>query len=247
MTTDRPIAETRRIARRAGLLYTLVALIAPIGLFYVPGRLIVSGNATETAARIAAHPGLLRLGMGTELLHQALEVWMVLVLFNLFRPVGVLLSRQMLVLGLIPIPMVFLNVINELAALGLVLPGPWTLSIDPAQRQSLALFFLHLHAQGLQLAEVFWGLWLLPLGVLVWRCGFIPKLIGACTLAGGVGYLLDSGFALLAPSLADLLGSSVVILQLGEPVMILWLLIAGARSATSRAPAGQASALPFRN
>ena len=229
MDTQRPLPETRRLARCAGLLYTLVALIAPIGLFYVPGRLVVPGNAGETAARIVAHPGLLRLGMGTELFHQALEVWLVLVLFELFRPVGLRLSRQMLVLGLIPIPLVFLNVINELAALGLVLPGPSALAIDPGQRQSLALFFLHLHAQGLQLAEVFWGLWLFPLGLLAWRSGFMPRLIGACAIAGGTGYLLDAGLNLLAPSLADSLGSGVVALQLGEPVMILWLLIAGAR------------------
>ena len=168
--------------------------------------------------------------MGTELFHQALEVWMVLVLFRLFRPVGAQLSRQMLVLGLIPIPMVFLNVLNELAALGLAMPGPATLAIDPAQRQSMALFFLHLHAQGLQLAEIFWGLWLFPLGLLMWRSGFMPRLIGACAIAGGIGYLVDAGLALLAPALSDHLGGGVVVLQLGEPVMILWLLIAGARS-----------------
>jgi len=229
MTSERPLAESRRIARIAGLLYTLVAVIAPIGLFYVPGRLIVVGNAGETAARIAAHPGLLSLGMGTELFHQALEAWMVLVLFTLFRPVGVQLSRQMLVLGLIPIPMVFLNVLGELAALGLVVPGPAALAIHPAQRQAWALFFLHLHAQGLQLAQIFWGLWLFPLGLLIWRSGFMPRLVGACAIAGGVGYLLDAGCALLAPALSASLGSSVVVLQLGEPVMILWLLIGGAR------------------
>ena len=230
MTSERPLSESRRIARLAGFLYTLVAVIAPIGLFYVPGRLIVAGNAVETTARIAAHPGLLRLGIGTELFHQALEVWMVLVLFKLFRPVGAQLSRQMLVLGLIPIPMVFLNVLNELAALGLAVPRPATLAIDPAQRQSMALFLLHLHAQGLQLAEIFWGLWLFPLGLLIWRSGFMPRLIGACAIAGGIGYLVDASLALLAPALSDRLGGGVVALQLGEPVMILWLLLAGARS-----------------
>lgn len=239
MTSERPLADSRRSARLAGLLYTLVAVIAPIGLFYVPGRLIVAGNAGETVARIAAHPGLLRLGMGTELFHQALEVWMVLVLYHLFRPVGLQLARQMLVLGLLPIPLVFLNVLNELAALGLAVPGPATLAIDPAQRQSLALFFLHLHAQGLQLAQVFWGLWLFPLGLLIWRSGFMPRVVGACAIAGGVGYLLDTGLALLAPALAERLGGGAVALQLSEPVMILWLLIGGARQ---RAPARLAAA-----
>ncbi len=230
MTDQRPISDIRRLARRAGLLYTLVALIAPVGLFYVPGRLIVYGDAAQTTARIAAAPGLLRLGIGTELLHQAIEVWLTLALFELFTPVGRALSRQMLVLGLIPIPMVFLNVVNELAALGLALPGSSALAIDPAQRQSWLLFFLHLHGQGLQLAEVFWGLWLLPLGVLAWRSGFIPRIVGAAAIAAGAGYVLDATLALLAPPSWNVTGLDVTFLELGEPVFILWLLIVGARS-----------------
>ena len=230
MTAERPIADIRRLARRAGLLYALVALIAPIGLFYVPGRLIVHGDAAQTAARIAAAPGLLRLGIGTELLHQAIEVWLTLALFELFRPVGRSLSRQMLVLGLIPIPMVFLNVVNELAALGLASPGPSALAMDPAQRNSLLLFFLHLHGQGLQLAEVFWGLWLFPLGLLAWRSGFMARIVAVAAIAGGTGYLLDAALALLAPSSWNVLSFGVTFLELGEPVLILWLLIVGARS-----------------
>ncbi len=230
MTTERPLAQTRRTARWAGLLYTLVAVIAPIGLFYVPGRLVDAGDAALTAARIAAHPDLLRLGMASELFHQALEVFLVLALVALFRPVDRSLTRQMAILGLIPIPMVFLNVLNELAALALVTGGPALAAIEPPQREALALFFLHLHGLGLQLAQVFWGLWLLPLGVLAWRSGFIPRVFAVGAGIGGLGYLVEAVGHLVAPALGHALGNGVVALELGEPLMILWLLVGGARA-----------------
>jgi hypothetical protein len=229
MTTERPFAQTRRTARWAGLLYTLVAVIAPIGLFYVPGRLVDAGDAALTAARIAARPDLLRLGMASELLHQALEVFLVLALVALFRPVDRPLTRQMAILGLIPIPMVFLNVLNELAALALVTGGPALAALAPAQREALALFFMHLHGLGLQLAQVFWGLWLFPLGLLAWRSGFIPRLFAVSACIGGLGYLVEAVGRLVAPALGSALGNGVVVLELGEPLMILWLLVGGAR------------------
>src|SRR4051812_5294333 len=111
------MSPLQKQARLAGLLYTLVALTAPIGLIYVPNELFVAGNATATADHIRASGGLLRLGMASELFHQAIEVFLVLVLYALFKPVHKPLARQMVVLGLLPIPIVFANVVNESAAL----------------------------------------------------------------------------------------------------------------------------------
>lgn len=230
----------RRQARLAGLLYFLVALIAPYGLMVVPAKLLVAGDAQATAQRIAAHPGVLRLGMATEVVHQAIEVFMVLVLYQLFKPVHRMLARQMLVLGLIPIPMVFLNVLAEVAA-GLLADGPaWLHAFDRAQLDALALLCMNLHAHGLQLAAVFWGLWLLPLGLVSLRSGFIPKVFGGSVIAAGTGYLLGALADLLAPSLQAALATPTLLLELGEPAMILWLLLAGARAKPNTAPAAPA-------
>lgn len=218
----------RRQARVAGLLYFLVALIAPYGLMVVPARLLVAGDAQATAQRIAAHPDVLRLGMATEVVHQAIEVWMVLVLYQLFRPVQRMLARQMLVLGLIPIPMVFLNVLAEVAA-GLFADGPaWLHAFDRPQLDALALLAMQLHAHGLQLAAFFWGLWLVPLGLLSLRSGFIPKVFGAAAIAAGVGYVLGAASDLLVPALKPAFALPAFVLQLGEPALILWLLLGGA-------------------
>jgi len=225
----------RRQARLAGALYLLVALIAPYGLFVAPGRLVVPGDAPSTAQRIAANAGVLHLGMATEFAHQAIEVFMVLVLYQLFKPVHRMLARQMLVLGLIPIPMVFLNVLTEVAA-GLFADGPaWLHAFDRAQLDALALLCMQLHAHGLQLAAFFWGLWLLPLGLLALRSGFIPKVFGGLVIAAGSGYLLGAVADLLVPTLRSTAALPALLLELGEPAMILWLVLGGATR--GRAPA----------
>jgi len=160
--------------------------------------------------------------------HQAIEVWMVLVLYQLFRPVQRMLARQMLVLGLIPIPMVFLNVLAEVAA-GLFADGPaWLHAFDRPQLDALALLAMQLHAHGLQLAAFFWGLWLVPLGLLSLRSGFIPKVFGAAAIAAGVGYVLGAASDLLVPALKPAFALPAFVLQLGEPALILWLLLGGA-------------------
>ncbi len=223
--------DNKRQARIAGWLYLLVAISAPLGLMVVPGKLIVAGDATATASLIASHASLLRAGMASELFHQALEVFMVLVLYNLFKPVHRTLARQMLVLGLVPIPMVFINVLGEVAAATFASPPAWLAVLGKPQLDALALLAMHLHATGLQLAAVFWGLWLLPFGLLALRCGFIPKVFGWLVIASGIGYLIGSFTTLIAPQLEDALGTPTFILLLGEPMMILWLALVGARAA----------------
>ena len=229
--------DNQRRARIAGILYLLVAVSAPFGLMVVPGRLIVGNDAAATAALVAGHATLLRLGMLSELFHQALEVFMVLVLYDLFKPVGRTLARQMLVLGLIPIPMVFLNVLGEVAAATVASPPGYLSVFAKPQLDALVLLFMHLHAIGLQLAAVFWGLWLVPFGLLAWRSGFIPRVFGALVIASAVGYLTGSFTSLIAPQFADALATPTFVLLLGEPLMILWLALAGATRGGVVAPA----------
>src|SRR5256885_120439 len=115
------ISRTRRDARVAGVLYLVIALTAPIGLLYVPGKLIVSGNAAATADRIRASEWLLRLGIGSELSHQIIGIFLVLALYRLFRAVDEYHASLLVILGmLLSLPIVFVNVLNEIAALILV-------------------------------------------------------------------------------------------------------------------------------
>jgi len=91
----------------AGALYLLVALIAPIGVIYVPSKAVRCGQCVATAAAIRGSEWLLRAGIASELIHQTIEVFLILVLYRLFKPVQESWAKQMLMLGLIPIPIVF--------------------------------------------------------------------------------------------------------------------------------------------
>ena len=129
----------QRQARLAGGLYLLLALTAPIGLIYVPGQLLVAGDATATADRLRASAWLLRVGVGSELFHQVVQVYLVLVLYRLFRPVHEGLARQLVALGaLVSVPVVFATALTELGALLVVSGAPWLAAFPGPQLDALA-------------------------------------------------------------------------------------------------------------
>jgi hypothetical protein len=227
--------STRKQARIAGLLYALIAATAPVGLIYVPGKLFVNGDATATADHIRASESLLRIGIASELFHQTIEVFLVLVLYGLFKAVNKSLARQLAILGLVPISIVFLNVLNEIAALILVSGANFLAVFGKPQLDALAMFFVRLHGQGLQVAAIFWGLWLVPFGLLVMRCGFIPTALGVLIMIAGLGYVVDSFTSLILPHYTSTVGGVAGVLELGELPIIPWLLIWGAKAQSSNA------------
>jgi hypothetical protein len=222
----------RKQARVAGALYLLMGVSAPLGLLVVPGRLIVSGDATATANQIRASEWLLRAGIASELFHQVVGIFLVLALYRLFKSVSETLAVQVVILGaLVSVPIMFVNVLNELAALTLARGAPFLAPFDRPQLDALAYLFVRLHSRGIDVASVFWGLWLFPFGLLVIRSGFIPKILGALLIAGGIGYIAAAMASLVLPPgpVTTMIGSVAEILEFGEIPIILWLAIWGAR------------------
>jgi hypothetical protein len=234
--------STRKQARFAGLLYALLGITAPLGLLLVPETLIVSQNATATADHIRASEGLLRAGIGSELFHQIVVVFLVLALYRLFKAVNKNHARQLVILGaLVSVPIVFVNVLNEIAALILVRDTGFLAVLEKPQLDALAYLFIRLHSQGLVVASIFWGLWLFPFGLLVIRSGFIPRWIGVSLFIGGLGYLASSFIFLVLPPSAHPLGQFAAMLEVGELPVMVWLLFWGAKEQRlgerNRAPA----------
>jgi len=222
--------STKKQARAAGILYFLLGITAPIGLEYVPAKLIVSGDATATADRIRSSEALLRVGIGSELFHQAVCVFLALALYRLFKPVSENLARQLVALGaFVSVPIMFLNVVNEVAALTLVSGAGYLSAFSKPQLDALAYLFIRMHGQGIVVASIFWGLWLFPFGLLVIRSGFIPRFLGVLLLIAGVAYLVAAFGTLLMPKLAHTVGPIAGILEIAEVPIIFWLLIWGAR------------------
>jgi hypothetical protein len=228
--------STKKQARVAGLLYLLASIIGFFCLAYVPGKLIVSGDATATANRIRASETLLRFGIASELTSFIIFIFVVLALYRLFKAVSEKHAVAMATLLLISIPISLLNVLNEIAALILVSGASFLSAFEKGQLDALAYMFLRLHGQGFIVAQIFWGLWLFPFGILVIRSGFIPRFLGYLLFIAASGYLAISFTSLLLPAYRHLVDQFAMVLEAGELPIIFWLLIWGAKVPLDRPP-----------
>ena len=156
-------------------------------------------------------------------------IFVVLTLYRLFKGVNQKHALVMAILLLVSIPISLLNVLNDIAALILVSGADFLSVFDKGQLDALAYLFLRLHGQGFVVAQIFWGLWLFPFGILVIRSGFIPRFLGVLLFIAGFGNLASSFASLLLPWYRHLVDQFTMVLTAGELPIIFWLLIWGAR------------------
>ncbi len=219
---------TRNPGRFAGLLYVLISIPGVIGLMYVPSKLIVHGNATATANNIAASETLFRAGIACNLIGQILFMWVAPALYDLLKEVNHRQASVMFGLIMVSIPIALLNEVNAMAALILVRGADFLSVFEKPQRDALAMLFLNLHSRGLSIAAIFWGLWLFPLGLLVYRSGFIPRILGIVLMLNCFAYVTDSFTSLLLPQYGQIVSRWMAPFNFGEVVFMFWLLIMGA-------------------
>lgn len=221
--TTRP-AETSPLimARVAGLLYLLVVPLGIFGALYVPSRLIVSGDAETTAKNLMASEFLFRLGIISDLLAPIVLIFVVLFLYKLLKPVNKTMAWLMVIFLLLGVPIALFGKANQFIALQLLSGADYLAVFPTEQLQALAYLFLRLHDRAGTIAAIFWGLWLFPMGYLVFKSGFFPRILGILLMIACFGYLINS-FAIF-------LGYTVntgLFAALGEVLFILWLLIKG--------------------
>ncbi|HLE35676.1 MAG TPA: DUF4386 domain-containing protein [Candidatus Acidoferrales bacterium] len=232
------MSSTHNPGRVAGFLYLLLVVTAPLRLMYIPSTLFVRGDATATANNIAAHETLFRLGIVSDLLSGTICIFLVLALYRLLKGVDQNHAVLMVILGgLMPSAIYFLNTLNDAAALLLVRGADFLSVFDKPQRDALAMLFLRLHHHGVVANEIFWGLWLFPFGILVYRSGFLPRILGVWLIVNGFAYLAISFTGLLLPQYESMVFNSALPATLGEIAIMLWLLIKGAKVQPLAAPA----------
>jgi hypothetical protein len=217
-------------ARVAGLLYIVASLVMFLRLIYIPNALFVTGNAAATASNIAAHESLFRWGIVSGLLSSALWIFVPLALYRLLKDVDQPLAVVMVILGsLMQVPLFFVNAVTDVGAL-LFARGEDFLSVfDKPQHDAFARLFLILHHH-LDLANaIFWGLWLIPFGLLVYRSRFLPRFLGVWLVIGCLGYLGFSLAGFLLPEYEDKAFTYGTPFRLGEVAIMLWLVIMGAK------------------
>ena len=230
--------STKKTARLAGLLYLLASIPGAFALLYVPGKLVVRGDSAATAERLRSSATLLRMGIAAEIVSSVIFIFLVLVLYRLFRPVSEGPALAMMVLILLSIPISLFVVVPEVSAVefaGGTSGRGYLAALTAPQRDALAYQCLHLHGQGLMVAEVFWGLWLFPFGICVIRSGFIPRFLGYLLILAALGYLGSSLSELVFPDYSDAVDRVAKILTALETPIIFWLLIWGARTTGEKA------------
>ena len=233
--------STRKTARVAGIRYLLAGITAPFSLIYVPRILIVPGDATATANHVRSSGTLLRLAIASELFSSIMFIFVVLALYRLLKGVDQKHALAMVTLFLVSVPISLLNVLNEIATLVLVSGADYLSVFEKRQLDALAFLFLRLHGQGIIVASIFWGLWLLPFGILVIRSGFIPRILGVLLILAGSAYPVSSFTALFLPQYAHLVSQFAMVLEAGEIPIVLWLLIWGAKGQPSDAPSSSSA------
>lgn len=202
-------------------------MLFPLGIFgiiYVPSSLIVLGDAATTASNIMANELLYRLSIVTALTLQIVNIFLALALYKLLNPVDKNNAVLMIILVLVAAPIAMLNELNHVAVL-LVLSGSdflTTFSMD--QVQASVPLFLNLHEHGVFIAQIFWGLWLFPMGYLIFKSNFLPLALGILMIIGGFGYLVDSFVYFIFPDF-DVTFSEFTFL--GELLLPLWLMFKG--------------------
>lgn len=222
----------RSQARRAGLLYLAAGLGAPFALLYVPRAILVGGDPTATADRIRAARWLVELGIAAELLNCSLIFLALFALYRLFRGVSQTLAVTMVALFLLAVPLQLANLLNSAAALMMTSGSPTLGAFSKEQLDALAYTFMRLHGRGIELAQIYWGLWLIPYGLVVRRSGFIPAWLGISLIVAGVAYVAASVTALFFPEYGRVL-PVLLALGAGEIPILVWLIGWGARPVRS--------------
>jgi hypothetical protein len=217
-------------ARVAGILYIIASVIGFVRLGYLPKALFVHGNVAATANNIAAHESLFRLGLFSELLGGVLWLLVPLALYRLLKGVDGDLAILMVILGsLMQVPLFFVNVVTDAAALPFARGADFLSVFDKTQRDAFVKLFLSLHHQ-LDLANmIFWGLWLLPFGLLVYRSRFLPRFLGVWLVMACFAWLALSLTGFLLAAYEDTVYTITQPIVLGEVVTMLWLVIMGAK------------------
>jgi len=221
----------KKAARIAGAWYLSMVITGPFSLLYVPSKLIVRDNAPATAANVLAHDTMFQFGIVAGLFGQVLFICLAVALYRLLGDVNKTWARLMFGFVLVAAAVGFVTELNNVGARILFRGGEFLSVFDKAQLDALGMLFIRLHGQGNMIAEIFWGLWLFPFGVLVFRSGFLPRWIGVWLMINCFGYLILFITAFFFPDYNDKVFLFLQPMLFGELAIMLYLLIKGAKVA----------------
>ena len=220
--------ERQRTARVAGALYLLMSVTSTFSLGSIPSWSVGATDVSAVVRKIVDAPLQYRLGAVSDLASLVFFVFLVLALFTLLKEVHRTRALAMVALVLVQVPMGFANLLLGLAPLVLQSRASYLSVFSKGQLDALTLVALNARGYGVKSVMVFWGLWLLPFGMLVYRSGFLPRALGVLLLVGCFGHVVVGVTSLLMPSLERTV-APLTALVLGEILVCFWLLFKGAK------------------
>ena len=215
-----------KIARIAGVLTLLIVVFAPFSMIYVPTTLVVPGDAAATANHIMASEGLFRLGMVSDSIVFLIEIVLTVLLYVLLKPVNKTLSLVAAFSRLAMTVIQGINLLNHFFVLLLLSGASYLTVFVPDQMQALVMMFLNAHENVVLIWGLFFSLHLLVFGYLVYKSGYIPKIIGILLVVAALPYLIQGFGNILFPQYKEIF-TSIAFLSSIEIVLPLWLLIKG--------------------
>lgn len=227
---EESISSPKRLARIAGVFYLLVAIFGGFSEGFVDPKMYIAGNAAATAANVLADPRLVRLSVVAHLLDATFFVLTAMTLYILLQRVNKSVARAMLVFVALAVGIIALNAVFQFEALQVATGGSYVTAFGAAGSNALVLLLLDIQHYGTLSAQVFFGLWLAPLGYLAYKSGLFPKTLGVALIAATVCYLVDLLAAFLVPDIGKQIHSIVVIVPaIAEIWMVLYLLVVGVK------------------
>lgn len=198
------------------VLYLVWVIVGMYSLMYVPSQIRVAGDDLATWQNIQENELLFRSGIAVRLFTQLLFIVVGWLLFRFLEDVSRLAAELMLILALVAVPIAMLSELSTIAA------------VSTANSAEQVADLLKLNSAGINIASIFWGLWLLPLGYLVWHSTLFPKFLGVLLYLAGSAYFVGSFSRILAIE-SELLYTACEVLTFGEVIWLLWLVALGTR------------------
>jgi hypothetical protein len=215
-----------KTARLAGFLWLLMFILGPIAQV-VRSKLFVTGDMEATAQNIMANGLLFRFGFVSDLMMLVIFLLLPLVLYKLLNTVDKNLSMLMVIFVMVSVPINMLNLLNEFTSLHLLSGAEYLGAFGAVQLKAQAMLYYDLYLHGYEIANVFFALWLVPLGLLVYKSGFLPKVLGSLLVVGGCGLLVEVFVYFLFPGY-EMVNTILLLPQtIAEFAFLLWILIKG--------------------
>ncbi|TMG30877.1 MAG: DUF4386 domain-containing protein [Chloroflexi bacterium] len=221
------VSSPKTLARIAGLLY-LGTSVPFVFAVQVRSRIIEPGDATDTVHNIRASATLFRVALVADLVSWAGFLVTALALYLLLKHANQVAALAMVAFVAVMVAVGYSNTVNQYSALTIATSAEYANALGRAGTNAMVLIFTDVQGNGLDINELFFGLWLLPLSYLVIKSQYFPRVIGVFLIIAGLSWIAQFLVILLAPSLKGVI-SLLGVGSDGELVFIGWLLVRGAR------------------